>query len=112
MTDRNELPKRAMVIVAHPDDAEFGSAGTVAKWTKEGWDVRYVIVTDGASGGPDEATDVSPEAQRKVVETRQAEQREAGRILGLSGIDFLNYRDGQVQHTIELRKEQIGRAHV
>lgn len=107
MAEQNELPKRAMVIVAHPDDAEFGSAGTVAKWAKEGWEVRYVVVTDGSSGGPDEATDVSPEAQRKVIETRQAEQREAGRITGLAGIDFLNYRDGEVQHTLELRKDLV-----
>src|SRR5713226_8040026 len=73
----DELPpqnKVALVIMPHPDDAEFSCAGTVAKWVQEGWEVSYVICTDAGSGGPDEATDVSPEARRQVSETRRAEQ--------------------------------------
>ena len=73
-----EQSKVAMVIMAHPDDAEFGCAGTVALWVREGWDVYYVVCTDGAGGGPDDATDVGLEAQRRVTETRKREQRAAG----------------------------------
>ncbi|MFW6075466.1 MAG: PIG-L deacetylase family protein [Chloroflexota bacterium] len=107
MAEEHQLEKRAMVIVAHPDDAEFGSAGTTALWVSQGWDVRYVVVTDGTAGGGDDATDVGPEARRKLSETRKAEQRAACDVLGVSGIDFLDYPDGQVQHTLELRKKLV-----
>jgi LmbE family N-acetylglucosaminyl deacetylase len=99
--------KVAMVIMAHPDDAEFSCAGTVAKWVREGWEVYYVICTDAGSGGPDEATEVGPEARRQVTVTRQAEQRAAGTILGLKDVIFLNYRDGELQPTLEFRREIV-----
>ncbi|MFO7272575.1 PIG-L deacetylase family protein [Sphaerobacter thermophilus] len=99
--------KVAMVFVAHPDDAEFGTAGTVARWAREGWDVYYVIITDGGAGGPDDATDVSPEARRRISETRKAEQRAAGEILGLADVIFLDYPDGQLEPTLELRRDIV-----
>ena len=102
-----ELNKVAMVVVAHPDDAEFGSAGTLAKWAREGWDVYQVIVTNAASGGPDEATEVGPEEQQKVTETRKAEQRKAAEILGVKHVIFLDYRDGLVEPTLGLRKDIV-----
>lgn len=98
-----ELEKRALVIMAHPDDAEFGSAGTTAKWVNEGWEVHYLVVTDATGGGSDEATDVGAEARELIASTRKAEQRDAGRILGLAGIEFLDYPDGVIQPTLELR---------
>ena len=52
----SEQQRVALVIMAHPDDAEFGCAGTVAAWVREGWEVSYIICTDASSGGPDEAT--------------------------------------------------------
>ncbi len=82
MTDE----KRALVIVAHPDDMEIGCGGTVARWVDEGWAVWLVVVTDGGGGGPDDAADVSPEARRRISDLRKAEQREAARILGLRGV--------------------------
>ncbi|HEV2472960.1 MAG TPA: PIG-L family deacetylase, partial [Chthonomonadales bacterium] len=97
----------ALVIVAHPDDAEFGAAGTAAKWVQEGWDVYYVICTDAAGGGPDEATNVGPEARRQMTETRKREQRDAGAVLGLKDVIFLDYPDGRLQATIELRREIV-----
>jgi len=106
-TEMTDEQKVAMVIVAHPDDAEFGSAGTLAKWANEGWSVYQVIVTDGASGGPDDATKVGLEEQRKVSETRKAEQRKAASILGIKDVFFLDYRDGLVQPTLELRKDIV-----
>ncbi|HET7037117.1 MAG TPA: PIG-L deacetylase family protein [Thermomicrobiaceae bacterium] len=104
---QQEERKVAMVVVAHPDDAEFGSAGTLAKWAREGWDVYQVIVTDGASGGPDEATEVGPEARRKMTETRKAEQRQAAAVLGVKDVIFLDYPDGEVQPSLELRKDIV-----
>jgi LmbE family N-acetylglucosaminyl deacetylase len=99
--------KNALVIMAHPDDAEFSCAGTVASWVQAGWNVSYVVCTDAGSGGPDEATEVGPEARRKITETRQAEQRAAGKILGLQEVVFLNYRDGELQPTLEFRREIV-----
>jgi LmbE family N-acetylglucosaminyl deacetylase len=102
-----EQNKVAMVIVAHPDDAEFGCAGTVALWAREGWNIYYVLCTDGAGGGPDEATDVGIEAQREIIRTRKHEQRAAGEILGIKDVVFLDYPDGQLQPTIELRRALV-----
>lgn len=99
--------KVAMVIMAHPDDAEFSCAGTVAKWIQEGWSVYYVVCTEAGSGGPDEATDVGEEARRQISETRHAEQRAAGRVLGLKDVIFLDYRDGELQPTLEFRRDIV-----
>jgi LmbE family N-acetylglucosaminyl deacetylase len=97
----------AMVIVAHPDDAEFAAAGTVASWVKEGWDVHYVLCTDGSGGGSDLATDVGPVARRAVVEEREREQRAACDVLGVKDIVFLGHPDGQLQPSLELRRELV-----
>lgn len=105
--EQQEHPPVAMVFVAHPDDAEFGCAGTLAKWAREGWDVYQVIVTDGSAGGPDDATDVGPEARRAISETRKAEQRAAAKILGVKDVIFLDYPDGQLEPTIELRRDIV-----
>ena len=102
-----ELPRVAMVVMAHPDDAEFGCGATVAAWAREGWDVYYVICTDASGGGSDEATDVGPAARRAITDTRKAEQREAARILGVRDIVFLDLPDGTLQPTIELRRELV-----
>ncbi|HKF36272.1 MAG TPA: PIG-L deacetylase family protein [Ktedonobacteraceae bacterium] len=103
----HEQNKAAMVIVAHPDDAEFGAAGTIATWVRDGWDAYYVICTDASGGGPDDATDVGPEARRKISETRKSEQRAAGAVLGLKDVFFLDYPDGLLQPTIELRRDLV-----
>lgn len=107
MQEQSQMNTVAMAFVAHPDDAEFGCAGTLAKWAKEGWDVYQVIITDGGSGGPDDATDVSPEARRRTSETRKAEQRAASAALGLKEVIFLDYPDGTLQPTIELRRDIV-----
>ena len=100
-------PGVAMVVMAHPDDAEFGCGGTVAVWAAEGWAVHYVICTDASGGGPDDAEDVGPEARSKINATRKAEQRAACDILGVKEIVFLDYPDGLLQPTIELRRELV-----
>ena len=99
--------KTAMVIVAHPDDAEFAVAGSVATWVRDGWDVYYVICTDATGGGPDDATDVSPSAKRIISDMRKGEQRAAGEVLGLKDVFFLDYPDGQLQPSIELRRDLV-----
>lgn len=97
----------ALVVVAHPDDAEFAAAGTVATWVNEGWEVYYVLCTDGSGGGSDLATDVGPQARRLVVEERQREQRAAAAVLGVKEVFFLGYPDGQLQPSLELRRDLV-----
>uniref|UniRef100_A0A831TER8 PIG-L family deacetylase n=2 Tax=Thermorudis TaxID=1649508 RepID=A0A831TER8_9BACT len=99
--------QRAMVIVAHPDDAEFGCAGTVARWADEGWHVTYVILTDGSGGGPDDAMDVGPAARQAISRQRKAEQRAAADVLGVKEVLFLDYPDGSLQPTLELRRDIV-----
>jgi LmbE family N-acetylglucosaminyl deacetylase len=94
-------------VVAHPDDAEFGCGGTIAAWARDGWQVTLLICTDGGSGGPDDATDVSPEARRRINATRKAEQKAAGEVLGLKEIVFLDLPDGQLEPTLALRREIV-----
>ena len=97
----NEEPfRRGMVVMAHPDDAEWGCSGTVAKWCAEGWDVVYVLCTDGSKGSSD------PEMTgEKLVKIREQEQREAGRVLGLKDVVFLGYPDSYLEPTLELRRD-------
>ena len=92
--------QRAMVVVAHPDDAEWGCAGTVAKWCSEGWEVVYVLCTDGSKGSDDlEMT------SERLVEIRKQEQLDAGRVLGLKDVVFLGYEDSMLEPTLDLRRD-------
>ncbi len=93
-----EGPARAMVIMAHPDDAEFLCAGTIAKWCAEGWDVSYVVVTGGDKGTHDDA--MHPE---KLAAIREEEQRAACRVLGVKECILLGYPDGFTSESQELR---------
>lgn len=93
---------RALVVVAHPDDAEFSSAGTVVGWADRGVDVTYVICTDGAAGAAD-LTIPQPELAR----IRQSEQREAAEVLGVRDVVFLGQPDGQLRVTDQLRGELV-----
>ncbi|NWG19959.1 MAG: PIG-L family deacetylase [Chloroflexi bacterium] len=106
MIDTSER-RVALVTMAHPDDAEFGCGGAVAAWVRDGWEVHYVVCTDAASGGPDEAIDVSQEARRRITELRKAEQRQACHILGVASVTFLDYHDGLLQPTLELRRDLV-----
>ena len=92
--------QRAMAIYAHPDDAEFGMAGTVALWAKAGVEFTYCMVTNGASGSDD------PNITReKLRDTRYAEQRAAAKILGVKNCVFLGYEDGYLYPTLEVRRD-------
>ncbi len=98
----NGLPESAMVILAHPDDAEFTVAGTVAAWVKVGCRVTYVVCTDGNIGSHEPG--MTPQ---KLAEIRRAEQRAACATLGVSAVVFLGYDDGQLQPTLELRRDLV-----
>ena len=98
----DEEIKRILVVMAHPDDCDFGAAGTIAQWTAKGIAVSYCIITNGDQGG--EESGLSLEEMPAV---RQREQREAGRILGVTEIRFLNYRDGSLFPSLELRKDIV-----
>ena len=92
--------RRGMVVVAHADDAEWGCAGTVAKWCREGLEVVYVICTDGSKGSSD--PDMTP---ARLAEIRRTEQLAAAKVLGLKDVVFLGYEDSMLQPTLELRRD-------
>ena len=94
--------KRVLVVMAHPDDCDFGAGGTIAQWTSQGIKVSYCIITNGDQGG--EESGILVEEMAKV---RQQEQRNAGKELGVTQITYLNYRDGWLMPSIELRKEIV-----
>src|SRR4051794_15691402 len=91
---------RALVVTAHPDDVDFGAAGTVATWVSEGVEVSYCIVTDGDAGGFDPAV---PRAEIPAI--RQREQRNAAAAVGVTDVTFLGYPDGALYVTHELRRD-------
>ena len=95
MADRIE---RVMVVMAHPDDAEVGAGGTIAKMVKEGREVTYVIVTNGNKGSSDRTM-----TSERLAGIRQEEQRNAARTLGVERVEFLGYEDGAVEDTRALR---------
>lgn len=95
-----EVPARALVVVAHPDDVDFGAAGTVASWTSRGSDVTYCIVTDGSAGSADPATDPAD-----LREIRIGEQRAAAKSVGVDDVRFLGYTDGSLEPTGAARRD-------
>jgi LmbE family N-acetylglucosaminyl deacetylase len=98
------IPSKAdvLVIMPHPDDSEFGCAGTVARWTREGKRVVYVILTNGDKGTSDRS--LTPE---KLAAIRQVEQREAARVLGVKEVVYLDYPDQGLEDSPELRKDIV-----
>lgn len=86
-------------MTAHPDDVDFGAAGTVASWTAAGTHVAYCIVTSGETGGFDD----TPRSEMRPL--RQREQRAAAATLGVHDVVFLDHPDGAVEHTKALRRD-------
>ncbi len=89
-----------LVIVAHPDDPEFFCGGTIAKWTSEGHDVRYVILTGGEKG-----TDRDDMTTARLVMLRCDEQRAAAAVLGVRDVTFLTHIDGEMANTLDTRRD-------
>ena len=94
------VPERILVITAHPDDVDFGVAGSVATWTDAGIAVTYCIVTDGDAGGFD--LEIS---RTEMAELRRAEQTTAAKHVGVTDLVFLGYPDGRVEATLDLRRD-------
>lgn len=92
-------PRKAMVIMAHPDEVEYFVGGTVAQWTDDSTEVVLLILTNGNKGSQD--PDMSPE---RLVAIRQAEQRAAAKVLRAQQIVFFDEPDGELEPTVELRK--------
>lgn len=95
-----EQPERALVVVAHPDDVDFGAGGTVAAWTDSGTTVTYCICTDGDAGGFDPAV-----PRDQIGGIRQGEQRAAAKEVGVEDVVFLGYPDGRLAATFDLRRD-------
>ncbi|GAC1439803.1 MAG: PIG-L family deacetylase [Mycobacteriales bacterium] len=100
MTENQDAVERVLVVVAHPDDVDFGAGGTIATWTEEGIEVSYCVVTDGDAGGFDPAVPRSA-----IGGIRQTEQRAAAKELGVEDVVFLGYPDGQLFVTLDLRRD-------
>lgn len=98
----NDIPGRAMLIYAHPDDIEFSAAGTAARWAKGGCEVTYVVITDGNVGSHEEG--MTPV---RIAEIRRSEQEAAAEVAGAQQCIFLGYHDGLLQPTLELRKDLV-----
>jgi LmbE family N-acetylglucosaminyl deacetylase len=91
---------RILVVTAHPDDVDFGVAGSVAVWTDRGIEVSYCIVTDGDAGGSDPSI-----SRPEMAELRREEQRAAASVVGVKDVTFLGYPDGRLMVSIELRRD-------
>ncbi|MCP3935889.1 MAG: PIG-L family deacetylase [Actinomycetia bacterium] len=90
--------QRAIAVVAHPDDLEYGAAAAIARWTDQGKDVRYVLATRGEAG-----IDSIPPEQAAPLRTR--EQQDSAAVVGVSTVEFLDHADGLLVNGIELRRD-------
>ena len=99
MADAQQVA-RVLVITAHPDDVDFGAAGTIAQWTEAGLEVSYCIVTDGEAGGSDRSV-----SRADMAVIRQAEQTAAAKQVGVHDLHFLGYPDGSVEPSLALRRD-------
>ncbi len=93
---------RILAITAHPDDVDFGAAGTVAQWTGAGLEVSYCVVTDGDAGGSDRSV-----SRPDMAALRRVEQTNAAKQVGVHDLRFLGYSDGQVEPTLALRRDLV-----
>ena len=96
--DGSTVVERILVVTAHPDDVDFGAAGSVAVWTSQGIEVSYCIVTDGDAGGSDHSI-----TRVEMAAIRREEQLLAARVVGVTDVTFLGFADGRVTASLELR---------
>ncbi|WP_068062948.1 PIG-L deacetylase family protein [Nocardia xishanensis] len=90
--------QRGLVIVAHPDDIEYGAAAAVARWTGQGKDIRYVLVTSGEAG-------IAGMPPAEAGPLRQSEEIASAKVVGVEQVEFLGYPDGRVRESLELRRD-------
>jgi LmbE family N-acetylglucosaminyl deacetylase len=99
--------KHILAVSAHPDDVEFTSGGSLLRWTLEGWTAALVVGTDGGKGSQDPTV-----VPAELATVRQAEQRAAARILGITEVIFLDYPDGELSRAPSLVETLSTRAKV
>jgi LmbE family N-acetylglucosaminyl deacetylase len=97
---RDDEVQRILVITAHPDDVDFGAAGSVARWTDRGIEVAYCIATDGEAGG--RHSGIGP---LELADLRRVEQANAAKVVGVTDLTFLGYPDGRLVASLELRRD-------
>ncbi len=102
MNNSHYVPKKVLIVVAHPDDIEFSCAGTVARWVQEGAEVAYVLCTSGDVGISQPGM-----TRAKAAEIREAEQKVAAEVIGVKEIVFLREPDGMLENTLSLRKRLV-----
>ncbi|MGW7457239.1 PIG-L deacetylase family protein [Streptomyces sp. NPDC054797] len=90
--------KRALAVVAHPDDLEYGAAAAIADWTDGGREVVYLLATRGEAG-------IDTIAPADCAPLREAEQRASAAVVGVSRVEFLDHRDGVVEYGLDLRRD-------
>lgn len=94
--------RRILLVMAHPDDPEFSSGGTLAKWAREGDDIYYLLLTCGDKGS--DSPEVTPEM---LCADRQMEQRAAAAVIGVKEVAFLHYHDGELVNSPEVRRDIV-----
>src|SRR5680860_267344 len=95
----SDAPITILSVAAHPDDLDFGAAGSTATWTAQGHRVVYCLVTDGQAGGFDNTI-----SRDRMAEIRREEQAAAAKVVGVDDIHFLGFADGSVEPTLKLRE--------
>ncbi len=93
-----ETWQRALAVVAHPDDLEYGSANAIAKWTSQGKDVTYLLLTRGEAG----IDSMTPE---EAAPLREEEERASAKVVGVDVVEFLDHKDGVIEYSLPLRRD-------
>jgi LmbE family N-acetylglucosaminyl deacetylase len=101
-TTEAAAPTPVLVVGAHPDDPEFGCGGSIARWVREGRPVTYVVMTRGDKGSHDPTMDAE-----QLMRQREAEQRAAAAVLGVTDVRFLDCLDGEIVPTLALRGQLV-----
>ncbi|MCP6726751.1 MAG: PIG-L family deacetylase [Patescibacteria group bacterium] len=100
MTKNIKTPKKVLCVFAHPDDVDFSSAGTLAKWSAKGSEITLLVCTDGSKGSQDLKM-----TSAKLAKIRMKEQRDAGKILGVKDVIFLSHKDGELFVDLKLKED-------
>ncbi len=102
MKKDNMKKKVVLAVGAHPDDIDFGASGTIAKWVQEGVECYYLICTDGSRGSADPKM-----THKKLAQIRKKEQENAGKVLGIKKVFFLNHTDTQLVSDLTLKEDIV-----
>lgn len=102
MSEEEAISRRALVVCAHPDDADISSGGTIARWAQAGREIIYVVCTDGGKGTSDPHI-----TSKKLATLRRREQQAAAAVLGVKEVVFLGHSDGSLEDTPAFRGELV-----